>query len=383
LLVFFAQCENISFNCFFKFSEYTLSSYIDTLERSTLTVIDWNEGEVEEQRIYTDEFENGEVENADDFFSSLSAEHSVTDIDSGQELTVDFDNEFPYTHPANISWDCETWGPDQVPIKYDSLQVIGEDYYKASNKFEKDIIIRIPNRFSLYNDFGKVNKWDLEDGGWVEFKVKGMLITPPDGQVYYTSDVDSFVAGSAKVNGHYFYVDSDQNGFYETVYILNDYYYLDASDTPVYTVMSIGLNYDGIHDFAPYERLYDRTLAVDNFYTLDQESVMFGSDWVYNFRHLNSMELLKELESKVERHNLKPKDQIFEIYKLVQMSEQNSEFSELFYEIRHKTYSIAWEQYKKQLEEDIAQQVFMSVTASLLSAAVEASLLLPPNLSRL
>ncbi|GAH86916.1 unnamed protein product, partial [marine sediment metagenome] len=85
-----------------KFSEYTLSSYTDTLERSTLTIIDWNEGEIEEQRIYTDDFENGEIENADDFFSSLSAEHSVTDIDTGQEVTVDFDSEFPYTHPANM-----------------------------------------------------------------------------------------------------------------------------------------------------------------------------------------------------------------------------------------------------------------------------------------
>jgi hypothetical protein len=240
--------------------------------------------------------------------------------------------------------------------------------------FEKEIIIRIPNRFSLYNDFGKVSKFSVEDGGWVEFKVKGMLITPPDGQVYYTSDVDSFVSDSAKVSGHYFYVDSDLNGFYETVYILNDYFYMDTSDTPVYTVMSIGLNYDGIHDFAPYERLYDRELVVSNFETSTQESVMFGSDWIYNFRHLKDEELLKETVSKLEECNLKPKDQIFEIYKLVQMSEQNSEFSELFYEIRHKTYSTAWEQYKEQLIGDIAEQVFMSVTASLLSATVEAIL---------
>ena len=358
-----------------KFSENTFLSYIDTLERSTLTIIDWNGGEIEEQRVYTDDFENGEIENADDFFSSLSAEHSITDIDTGQEVTVDFDSEFPYTHPANITWDCETWGPDNVPIKYDSLQVIKENYYYyTTNVFEKEIIIRIPNRYSLYNDYGKGDRFSVEDGGWAEFKVKGMLITPPDGLVYYTSDVDSFISDSAKVSGHYFYVDSDLNGFYETVYILklNDYFSTDISGTPIYTVMSIGLNYDGIHDFVPYERLYDRKLVVSNFETLAQESVMFESDWIYNFRHLKDEELLKETESKLEEYNLKPKDQIFEIYKLVQTSEQNSEFSELFYEIRHKTYSTAWEQYKEQLIGDIAEQVFMSVTASLLSAAVEA-----------
>ncbi|KKL15557.1 hypothetical protein LCGC14_2504410, partial [marine sediment metagenome] len=45
---------------------------------------------------------------------------------------------------------------------------------------------------------------------------------------------------------------------------------------------------------------------------------------------------------------------------------------ELFYEIRHKTYATAWNLYKKQLLGDIASQVFMSVTASIISATVEA-----------
>ncbi|KKL75163.1 hypothetical protein LCGC14_2057640, partial [marine sediment metagenome] len=47
---------------------------------------------------------------------------------------------------------------------------------------------------------------------------------------------------------------------------------------------------------------------------------------------------------------------------------------ELFYEIRHKTYATAWNLYKKQLLSDIIGQVFMSVTASIISATVEALL---------
>lgn len=68
----------------------------------------------------------------------------------------------------------------------------------------------------------------------------------------------------------------------------------------------------------------------------------------------------------------KTKDQIFEIYKTSETSEENLKFTELFYEIRHKTYAKAWEAYKEQLLGDIVEQVFMSVTAALLSAAVDA-----------
>jgi len=71
--------------------------------------------------------------------------------------------------------------------------------------------------------------------------VQGVLITPPDGQVYYTSDVESFVAGTAKTSGSYFFVDSDQNGYYETVYIIK-YYRTNRLGNPVYNVMSIGFN---------------------------------------------------------------------------------------------------------------------------------------------
>ena len=66
----------------------------------------------------------------------------------------------------------------------------------------------------------------------------------------------------------------------------------------------------------------------------------------------------------------KPKDHIFEIHKLVEKSPNNPEFSSLFYEVRHKTYSEAWRLYRTQLVGDIAQQVFMTLTASALSFTV-------------
>ncbi|MFW9969259.1 MAG: hypothetical protein ACFFDF_03600, partial [Candidatus Odinarchaeota archaeon] len=226
-----------------------------------------------------------------------------------------------------------------------------------------------------YNDYGVTSRADVQDHGWVEFKATGIFIKPLDGKVYYTSDAEAFAEGKAKTDGFYFYVDSDHNGFYETVYILSDTYLrLDSSGFMQFNVMAIGLNYDGMHDFAPYERLDQTESRVSNLDNLALESSKFGTDWVYNFNNLRKCELLWEEKSPLETLGLKPKDQIFEIYKLVESSEQNSKFSKLFYDIRHATYSNAWGLYRQQLVGDIIEQVFMSVTAGILSAYVETTI---------
>jgi len=356
-----------------KFTEEITTTFVDNFEQSSITVIDWNEGEIEERRIYTDVFENYEVDDVESFFADVSTQHSVTNIETGQEYTVSFDPELPFSRPANLTWDTNTWGIDNIPVQYDSLQVIWEDnlVIYTTNAFETVISIRIPNRFSLYNDYGKTSRTQVEDDGWAEFEVKGVLITPPDGQVYYTSDVESFVGGTAKTEGSYLYIDSDLNGYYETIYVIT-YYRTNRLGIPVYNVMSIGFNNDGIHDFAPYEKVYKTEESISDFDNLASESIQFGTDWIYNFDKLQACDLLWEEDSILEKHDLKPKDTLFEVYKLVKESEQNSQFSELFYEIRHKTYDNAWIAYRKQLVADIAEQVFMSVTASIISATVEA-----------
>ncbi|KKM73838.1 hypothetical protein LCGC14_1406410, partial [marine sediment metagenome] len=358
-----------------KFTENTTTSFIDNFEHSSITIIDWNEGEIEEQRIYTDVFENYEVEDVESFFADVSTEHKVTNVDTGQEYSVSFDPELPFAHPANITWETKTWGSDNIPTQFDSLQVIdfiNEENSYTTNVFEPliPIHIRIPNRFSLYNDYGKTSRSQVVDDGWVEFEVEGVLITPPDG-VYYTSDIESFVSGTARTSGSYFYVDSDQNGYYETVYVVK-YERTTRFGVPVYNVMSIGFNNDGIHDFAPYEKLHTVENSVSDFENLASESTQFGTDWIYNFDKLQNVALLKEDESILEEHNLKQKDTLFEVHKLVDQSEQNSKFSELFYEVRHKTYDEAWRIYKTKLVSDIAEQVFMSAVASFVSATINA-----------
>ncbi|KKK99695.1 hypothetical protein LCGC14_2630160, partial [marine sediment metagenome] len=301
-----------------KFTKNTTTSFIDNFEQSSITVTDWNQGEIEEQRIYTDVFENFEVEDVESFFADVSTEHKVTNIETGQEYSVSFDPELPYAHPANITWETTTWGPDNIPTQYDSLQVKNEEglITSTSNVFEPKIPIhiRIPNRFSLYNDYGKTSRSQVKDEGYAEFEVEGVLITPHDG-VYYTSDVESFVSGTAKTSGSYFYVDSDQNGYYETVYVVK-YERTNRFGAPVYNVMSIGFNNDGIHDFAPYERLHTTVNSVSDLSNLASESTQFGTDWIYNFDKLKNIDILfKEGESILDKHNLKQKDTLFEVYK--------------------------------------------------------------------
>lgn len=57
-----------------KFTENITTTYLDSFEYSTLTVIDYNEGEVEERRIYKDNFKTNEGTSAEGFFRDLSNE---------------------------------------------------------------------------------------------------------------------------------------------------------------------------------------------------------------------------------------------------------------------------------------------------------------------
>ncbi|MHA1267750.1 MAG: hypothetical protein ACTSRS_21115 [Candidatus Helarchaeota archaeon] len=355
------------------FTENVTMQYTDSFARSQITVINYDEdGEPWEQRVYSDEFDTGEVDEVEKYFENAMRENSVVQVDDGMSLEVTFDPEFPISNPSNVSWSCKTWGQDNMPLKYDNLEVYHDNGFYSTNAFERKIIIRIPNRYSLFHDYQKISRDSVKDGGWVEFETEGILIAPQDGMVYYTSDRDSFDDGTAKTRGYYFFVDSDGNGYFETVYVLSPIRSRKNGKVDVFDVISIGLNQDGIHDLVPYEDITVSKDPVTDYGELASEKKKFGLDWVYNFNDLKREPTLGIEDEPSHDENSRVKDLIFEAYKLVDESEQNPKFSELFHELRHEEYSRAWDQYKKQLIGDIAEQVFMSVTASVLSAAVEA-----------
>ncbi|KKL45296.1 hypothetical protein LCGC14_2357100, partial [marine sediment metagenome] len=93
-----------------------------------------------------------------------------------------------------------------------------------------------------------------------------------------------------------------------------------------------------------------------------------ASMWAYNFKKLKSLDLLFP-EDPFDGYE--PQDHIFEISKLVHPSEFNIKFPQLFYEVRHREYKNAWKIYGKQLEQEIAEQVIMTMIASTASGVLQ------------
>ncbi|GAI03690.1 unnamed protein product [marine sediment metagenome] len=152
-------------------------------------ITDWSEGEIIETRIYSDNFDNNEID------TGINIEYTITDTETGHQTSIPIDSSLFITVPSEDAREVEVWVGDSVPVKFDSKTTINEESEETENWFEKTITLRIPNRFSLYNDIYKSS--DLTDGGNAEFTVSGMFITPPDGMVYYTSDKESFKSGQA------------------------------------------------------------------------------------------------------------------------------------------------------------------------------------------
>ncbi|MHA1279503.1 MAG: hypothetical protein ACTSQ8_20065 [Candidatus Helarchaeota archaeon] len=361
-----------------KFTENVTMQYTDSFDHSQITIMEYgNDGEIMERRTYTDEFDTGEIDNVEQYFGKVMEEHSIIVMDDDVSLEIDFDPEFPISDPINGTWNSKTWGTDNIPIKYDNLKVEREDESYSDNAFMKTVILRIPNRFSLYNDYKKISRESVKNDGWVELEATGVLIQPQDGLVYYTSDLDSFNDGTARTKGYYFYVDSDKNGFYETVYVLKNAVSQGNGNSQLqaFDVISICLNQDGLHDVAPYEKIKPLSKdIVTDYGDLESEKKMFGDNWLYVFAALEREPALGIGDDPNADELLKVKDLFFETYKLVEMSDENPRFPELFHEIRHEQYSRAWEQYRQQLASDIFEQVVMTVTASIISTAVEALL---------
>ena len=365
-----------------KFTKDTSVTYTSEFVQEKITVTDWVDGQIEQTRVYQDIFDEGEIDS--DVIESLTgAIYTIQKVKVGtiqevQSQSVYSTRELSITDPVDEEWDLETW-EENIPVRFDSLTTISSDGTTLTqNKYEETITIEIPSRFSLYNDL-----YSNDPSQSTQFTITGMLITPSDGMVYDTSNKELFKSGAAKSPGKYFYFDSDNDGFYETVYVLeNPVYVLDNPsrygltggrilDSTIYRVKSIGFNYDGEHAFSPYRKVNRRIESETDFDQLEAEGTQrFGSSfWAYNFKGLKSIELLFP-EDPFDGFEIQ--DHIFEISKLVRPSDFNSKFPDLFYEVRHRTYSDSWEIYKKQLAQDVIEQVFMTITATIVSAAVNA-----------
>ncbi|MBA7622679.1 hypothetical protein ES703_30058 [subsurface metagenome] len=209
-------------NSYTRFREITSLHHTEQSIREVLTYTDWEEGEITSTRTYANIFSNELTDLSyrnlkSNVFSTFSIYNE--DADQTQEISG---LPFFVTNLTQIDWHTEVWGPDNVPVQFEILSSsYGEDDYSVENLYEDTYYINLRDRFSLYHDYQK----DLSDNvvGSTLFNVQGIFITPSDGKVYYTSDKLYYKSPNhelAKTDGHYLFIDSDKNGFYETVYVL-------------------------------------------------------------------------------------------------------------------------------------------------------------------
>ncbi|GAI81569.1 unnamed protein product, partial [marine sediment metagenome] len=292
-------------------------------------------GTLIETRVYKDLFEDETVD------IGIDLSKTITNLETGQQQDVPLD-----FIPAVQTEEYDKWNDgSNVPSKFESLTIVNSETSSSENinLFEREINIVIPSRINPYDDYKKVVSLKTSSTSDMKLKITGVLITPADGKVYYTSDKDSFKLNggkAAKTSGHYLYYDSDENGFFETVYVLSPV--KGEGDDAYYEVMAIGFNYDGKHDFIPYSK----TETGSPIESLNEFKEVLSHEFhqtegnVFAFAKLGGCDRLFPPE---ERDGYELKDNVFEIRKLITKSVQNAKFSELFYETRHKEFNKVWE----------------------------------------
>ncbi|MFW9969076.1 MAG: hypothetical protein ACFFDF_02670 [Candidatus Odinarchaeota archaeon] len=329
-------------------------SKVEEATMETITVSEFEEGEITQVREYRDNFvDELSLFNSEPYITSLSITHSDTEMQLNSSLPL-----FLITDPTQINWTTETWSEDKIPLKFDTKITTTEGESEIENYCEETITIRITNRFSLYHDY--LNEEPSTNGDTL-FKVKSIFITPSDGMVYYTSDKEAYKTNNhegAKIMGHYLYYDSDSNGFWETVFILTP----DDDGDGVYDVFDIAYNYDGQHSFIPYEILNMDSPYEDNYVSMKWASeIVVGGIQVDIFLP----EVIDAMYPKDSADNYVPRDHIFEIYKLSPPEEYGNS---LFIEVYYKQYGEAWAIYEDRFWNDLWEQVAMITTAGTTSA---------------
>lgn len=196
--------------------------------------------------------------------------------------------------------------------------------------------------------------------------------------VYYTSDKDAYKSNSdnhvdSKTKGHYLYYDSNSDGFYETIFILSP----DEDGDEVYDVYSIAYNYDGRHEFVPYDILYACPLEFK-----DENSYGPGDNVIYTLGYqeiivegvqasISTVNLINTIYYKDASDRFVARDHIFEIYRLA----PPEDYSQLFYfDVYNQVYGEAWNIYEETLWSDIWSQVGMITLAGAASATALAIL---------
>ncbi|KKN39526.1 hypothetical protein LCGC14_0742520 [marine sediment metagenome] len=341
--------------------KYTQNTHLyssTSVIREELIYHDLKEGETVETRLYSDGFVNDDaLFNTEEKLNTLS----ITD-DTGQQVQIDSEDMMFDT--SSIAWDADdTWGVDNVPVKFDTVKIqTSEGDETVSNVYGAEIIINIPNRKSLYYDFLKSSPVE-ETYPNTKFIVEGILITPHgEKNVYRTSDKEKFFETpdhrTAKTKGSYLYYDSDLNGFYETVYILSP----DDDGDGVYNVMSIGYNYDGSHDFVPYDTMLTNSEEYGSTTSQTTGIILSEGESYLDQYYKDSLDSMYPQDLS---DGIAAKDYIFDISQLVIDSEASKIYPGLYNDVYSQIYAKSFSSYENQLFKDVVQEVEKGITAGI------------------
>ncbi|KKN63932.1 hypothetical protein LCGC14_0496640 [marine sediment metagenome] len=317
------KVQQLIYNSYTRVEETSTTEITDQSIQETVTYTDFEEGEPVSVRTYLDSFPSESYKNFRPFKKAVKnmkwAGRSFRVIIITEVKQYEIDTlPFLIIDPQQLNWSTETWGVDSVPLKYDTVYTNtfnGE--IDIENIYETTITFNLKNRYSLYSDYLKEDIRQDNFVGDTTFTAKGVLITPKDGLVYYTSDKYAYQSqghDEAKMEGHLFYYDSDLNGFYETVYVLAP----DHDSDGVYDVVSIGYNYDGKHEFAPYKLTKPWSRFADSITTriYSREITYRGSIYTRSLKSSGIQGILDYLEDHfpgAKTDDFIPRDTIFEI----------------------------------------------------------------------
>jgi len=123
-----------------KLQETTDIKTTKTAINEKITVFEYEEGQINEVRSYSNMFRH------DERFTLDPIKYIVDVPDLGVEREVVISSALTITDPDRQELYDTTWGVDNIPIKYDALTVTNEGGQYTSNKYEKTISICIPSR---------------------------------------------------------------------------------------------------------------------------------------------------------------------------------------------------------------------------------------------
>ncbi|MHA1338061.1 MAG: hypothetical protein ACTSPW_20375, partial [Promethearchaeota archaeon] len=114
------RCDSLVRKSYRKFEREIKRTYKEESINEKVSVLDWSNGGIEEMRIYRDLYDTDSP--------AYNEYITVENVLSSSNIYLDDIPGLSEFNPTDSKWDIETWGPDDVPVKFDSLTIVRDSY---------------------------------------------------------------------------------------------------------------------------------------------------------------------------------------------------------------------------------------------------------------